>query len=162
MSSNSNDPFAASSDAGGFNPYRSTAESSEVSVSLNADATTAARELARWQTFFAVLLLLGAALMGIVILFSAIGEDAAGTIGGLICGGSAALLLYGLPALMLFRAASGARDYARSADPNLMGQLIVSQLRFWRTIGILAAIVVVVYGIGILVAVIFIPMGIGR
>lgn len=157
--SNSNDPFSAASGDPSFNPYQTSTTSAEVSSDLTSDVTGAARELARWQTFFAVLLSIGVVGMGAIFVFSVIGEDAAGAIGGLACGGSAALLLYGLPALMLFRAASGAREYARTGDPNLLGQVMSSQLRFWRTIGILAAIVVGIYGVGIVVAITFGAMG---
>lgn len=157
--SNSNDPFSAAAGDPSFNPYQTSTASSEVSADLNRDVTGTVRELARWQTFFAVLLSIGVVGMGAIFVFSVIGEDAAGAIGGLACGGSAALLIYGLPALMLFRAASGAREYARTADPNLLGEVMVSQLRFWRTIGILAAIVVGIYGIGIVIAITFGAMG---
>ncbi len=97
--------------------------------------------------------------MAAVFAFSVIGEDAAGAIGGLVCGGSAALLIYGLPAMMLFRAASTARKFARNADAVSMTEMLSGQLRFWRTIGILAAIVMGIYGIGIMIVIGFGAMG---
>ncbi len=131
-----------------FNPYQATSGP----VSLSGDHTFLGRvalELARWQTFFAVLMSIGfLGMMGMVMLSMLGGsDDVAEMIGGMACAGVAAILIYGLPAFMLWKAAAGARRYAKSPGSTELAEFASSQLSFWRTVGIIAAIVVGLYAI---------------
>ncbi|MCG8650402.1 MAG: hypothetical protein MI861_11255 [Pirellulales bacterium] len=137
------------------NPYLPTAEQE----SYPADQDSLARntlELARWQTFFSILLiLLFLLMMGFfaVSLLNAGGAGGpSGVIGGVACVGAISLLVYGLPAVVLWRAAAGARKYSRSMKPEHLVQFTSSQLVFWRTVGVISVLVMGFYGVALIVA----------
>ncbi len=135
-----------------FNPYQSSSESPNLPTGDNKVARASA-ELARWQTFFAVLMSI--AVVGVILLFSLSAMSGTSNIGGLFCIVGTSLLMYGLPALMLWKAAAGARKYSRSPGPGELANFTSSQLSFWRTVGILAAIIIGLYAIILVGALLF-------
>ena len=138
-----------------FNPYQPTEEQPQASGD-HSMAASSIREIARWQTFFAVLLTIGVLMvMGMIALTSLSSQNAGAAIGSLLCMGGATLLIYGLPAIMLWKAAAAARDYSRSPSPNQLTRFASSQLTFWRTLGIIAALALGMYAVIFLGAMIF-------
>lgn len=139
-----------------FNPYQP-ASGPIAQSGDEAFLTRTTREMARWQTFFAVLMTLGIlAMIGMFAITVASGAgDLSAAIGGMTCVGGITLLLYGLPAIMLWKAAAGARKYSKTPGRGELAEFASSQLSFWRTIGIIAAIVMGLYAVILVGAMMF-------
>jgi hypothetical protein len=112
--------------------------------------------LAWWQSFFAVLMTIGiVCLLGMLSFSMLAGPGGGSTLVGLFCVGSFTLLIYGLPAVMLWKASLGARNYSRSPDSHRLVEFAASQVAFWRTIGIIAVVVVGLYGMAFVALTLF-------
>ena len=110
-------------------------------------------ELARWQTFFAILMTIGiVGFMGMLAFTLLAGSQPVAALGGLACMGGFMLLIYGLPAVTLWRASASARQYSRSPDSQRLAEFASAQLVFWRTFGIIAALVLGFYAVAIVAA----------
>jgi hypothetical protein len=114
-----------------------------------------------WVAFIAVLMIIGCALLllaGIVLV--AMGSLAGmsselGPLGGAALGGVYFLmaLLYLFPALYLFRYGRAIRRIGRG-NVAAMEEALEHQASFWRYVGILAAVVMVIYVAVIVIAVV--------
>lgn len=103
-----------------------------------------------------MLLILGTVLTLVMFGFSMLagGGNLSAEFGSIVCIMAVSLIIYGLPAIMLWKAAAGARQYAKSPGAAELAEFTSTQLGFWRTIGIIAAIVIGIYSlilIGVLV-----------
>ncbi len=141
-----------SDDPSEFNPYQPAGgqpgEQGEPSLIARKVA-----ELARWQTFFAILMTIG--IVGILGMFAVTmlaGQNLSASLGGLACVGGATMLIYGLPAIMLWKASAGARNYAQMPDSQRLAEFASTQTAFWRTVGIIAALVLGLYAVIFVVA----------
>jgi hypothetical protein len=122
--------------------------------------TIASMEKTRpWVRFIAAMMLLGSAilvLLGIVMLVMGRMAGAAGELGGI---GGAALgaaylflaLLYVAPALYLWRYGGAIKQIGRS-NTVAFEEALEHQASFWRFVGIVTAVVVVIYAIAIVAA----------
>ncbi|TWU50949.1 hypothetical protein Poly51_42420 [Rubripirellula tenax] len=135
----------------GFNPY---VPASDVGAGRIADPAInkTIRELGRWQMFFAIMLGLAVGLTMLMMLIPLLSGGIGDAVGGMLCLGGGSLLLYGLPALMLWKAATIARQCSVEPDVDQMAELMRAQVRFWRTIGIIAGFVLAFYGLALVMA----------
>lgn len=145
-----------------LNPYQAVAESTINPADLS-QLTSTVSALARWQTMMALLLMVASGMVMLMFVFTfALGgsENFASMVGGLACAGGGMMLIYGLPAFMLWRAASRARDYARTPTESHLVRLASAQLSFWRTTGIIVLIIIGGYG-SVVVAAMFLGAAAG-
>lgn len=130
------------------NPYQPTSDTPGVPLTGDKVARSV-REMGRWQTFLAALLTIGTiAAIGMFVVTMSL--QAAAT--GAVCLASGALLIYGLPAIMLWKAARGAQRFAQTAETQQWTEFVAAQLAFWRTVGIMAVLVLGAYLIIFLIA----------
>lgn len=109
-------------------------------------------ELARWQTFFAILMTIGiVGFLGLLAITMLAGSEPVAALGGIACMGGFMMLIYGLPAVTLWKASASARQYSRSPDSQQLEEFASAQLVFWRTVGIIAALVLGFYAVAIVV-----------
>lgn len=107
-------------------------------------------ELARWQTFFAILMTIGiVGFLGMLSFTVLAGSETGAALGGIACMGGFMMLIYGLPAVTLWKASASARQYSRSPDSERLAEFASAQLVFWRTVGIIAALVLGFYTIAL-------------
>lgn len=112
-----------------------------------------------WLRFFSVLGFIGAAFMALSGLFFAVtggasgysGSAAVGVIMGLVY--VALGLLYFFPSLHLSRAASAIKDLEINSNPQSIAMPLMHQFRYWRFIGILTIVVLVLAVLGIILAI---------
>ncbi|TWT83762.1 hypothetical protein CA13_52330 [Planctomycetes bacterium CA13] len=138
-----------------FNPYQPN-DAENVSGVPTGNFSTSVKELSRWQYFFAVLLIIGLVLMiGIFVVSMLIesNNDVTAAISGMVCMGSFGLILYGLPALLLWRAATSAKELANGNTQIQLENFASTQVKFWRVLGIIALIVMAFYAIAVVVVV---------
>lgn len=140
------------------NPYQAPASSGQSRAAASAhseELQSVFRSLARWQTFFAVIALLVAILMFFVTaagtFFGSRGRDILGAVFMLLFMTAVAVIVYLIPAMLLFRAASTARNAGHDENEPL-DALLRAQLAFWRYAGIVAIVLLVFYAIAILFA----------
>jgi hypothetical protein len=143
-----------------FNPYQPAAGPGQLQGVDQSYLAKTVLSIARWQTFFAVLMSIGmVGTLGIMSLsMFAGGGDVGAALGGMACVGGATLLMYGLPALMLWRASNAARDYARQPNSPQLAEFASTQLSFWRTVGIIVTVVLALYALMFIGMMAFLPM----
>lgn len=130
------------------NPYQtSSLASSSVQPTNDHELLQSMISVARWQTFFAVLGFIGSGfmLLALAFQFALVARNGVGiAIGSGAVLLAAALLCYVVPAVLLWRAASSTRSFANSGAPAL-SEVFKAQRAFWKYIGVLVCIVLVIY-----------------
>jgi small-conductance mechanosensitive channel len=140
------------------NPYQAGIHEPSMGASgvNHLETLNAWRATGKWQTFFSVLGFIATALIAVFVPISAIagrnGEAAAGMIGVFVLMIPVTILCYLIPSILLFKAGASTRLIGAS-DAETFSKIAKSQKSFWRYIGILAIIVLVIYAV-------FIPLGI--
>jgi uncharacterized membrane protein len=119
--------------------------------------------MARWQTFFAVLGLILCGFMFIVVMLQVIGMSFGGARAS-VAGGVVVFflgtLVYLLPTIRLFQATAAIRKFSRNQAS--LSDVMLTQRSFWRTIGIIASVVLSIYVLILFVALFGLGMGMAR
>ncbi len=121
------------------NPYQADGDETLLN-SLEAQRLAAA--LAGWQRIMSALLFLAAVLIvgSLMAMTMWAGDNAMQSLQSLLCSGIMVLLCYVLPAVLLWRAAESARQYAQIGGLDSLSGMTHRQLVFWRSMGILVLI----------------------
>lgn len=135
------------------NPFQSpTAEPSSYSSGIDPSTRTVAamRATRPWVLFLAIMGALVTVIMLGCFVFQAItaislGLNLARTASILGVAG-VFLLLYGLPTIFLFRYAARLKSFVALGSINELDEALEAQKSFWKTVGIIVAIVMVIYG----------------
>lgn len=142
-----------------INPYQSNPTGAELpeftAMPDSRELADAMASLARWQVFFAVLGAITTGLVGIVLCLQVIFVFMSGNMGGaglsfsgIVFGLS--ILIYGLPTWRLIQAVRSLRRY--KSGMGTVQEAIRDQLSFWRTIGYIVIVIMVIYFAAILAA----------
>lgn len=142
-----------------INPYQSNPTGSELpEFTAMPDArelADAMASLARWQVFFAVLGAITTGIIGVVLVLQIIFVAFSGGMVGASLSFSAivlgfSILIYGLPTWRLIQAVRSLRRY--KSGMGTVQEAIRDQLSFWRTIGYIVIVIMVIYFAAILAA----------
>ncbi len=110
------------------------------------EATQSLAQTKPWVRFLSVLGFLGSAsAFAFVLLGAVIGGGAPGTM-ELILMVPICLLFYFIPSLLLWKYAGRIGVFLRGSSPASFSAAITAQMSFWRYVGILALIIVIIYG----------------
>ena|SRR6056297_533811 len=103
--------------------------------------------LAFWQRLVSVVLFIVAGLLLVALVFPLfVGNEAIGdSLVGLACIGLPGTVLYVLPAVMLVRGAKASADLAAGRGSYALLPFLDSQRSFWKTLGILCAVMFVLW-----------------
>jgi hypothetical protein len=144
------------------NPYQSPAEASgsplgQLELASGSRIVSLLRQTRPWVRFLSVLgfivaaLLLIGAVIGLIV--SATTQGPAESVMFVIY--LACAMLYIVPSVYLFRFADRIADLERTGRVESLVNALEAQKSFWRFVGIMAVVVMVIYGLGIMAMLLF-------